>query len=172
MSAPSLSPQQERSVVAEVNRYLEMVSREFEVELPNIEVRFDLIGKTIGMYCKKRGHRSIRFNPYVFAKYWRENLADTVPHEVAHYVSDVLFDSRYIKPHGREWQSIMRFFGVEPKPRCYFDLSDIPKRELKRFDYSCLCGTHQLTAIRHNRIKAGKRRYFCRSCAAELVMVA
>ena len=141
MSVPSLSPLQERSVVAEVNRYLGMASRESEVALPNIEVRFDLIGKTIGMYCKKRGHRSIRFNPYVFAKYWRENLADTVPHEVAHYVSDVLFDPRYIKPHGREWQSIMRFFGVEPKTRCYFDLSDIPPAPRGRVA-CCHCHCH------------------------------
>lgn len=172
MSVPVLSSQQERAVVDEVNRYRDMAVREFTLELPSIEVRFDLIGRTVGMYCKKRGERSIRFNSHVFAKYWQESLADTIPHEVAHYVSDVMFDSRSIKPHGREWQSIMHFFGVEPKTRCYFDLSDIPQRQLKRFNYSCRCRIHQLTAIRHNRIKAGKQRYFCRGCSAELVLVA
>ena len=172
MSAQVLSAQQQRMVIDEVERYLDLVSREFSVELPRIEVRFDLIGKTVGMYRKKRGERVIRFNSYVFAKYWQESLHDTVPHEVAHYVSDIMFDCRSIRPHGREWQSIMRFFGVEPKTRGYFDLSDIPGREVRRFDYFCGCGTHQLTAIRHNRIKAGKRRYFCRSCSAELVQVA
>ena len=159
----------ERKVVNEVERYLSLVEREFNVEIPRIPVRFDLIGNTVGMYCKKRGERSIRFNSYVFAKYWQENFASTVPHEVAHYVSDILFDHRYIKPHGKQWQAIMRFFGVEPSTRCYFDLSDIPKRSMKRFEYVCACSAHQITAIRHNRIRLGKRRYFCRQCAGELV---
>ena len=169
MPVPPLDTDAERLVVNEVGRYLRLIEAEFNVEIPRIPVRFDLIGNTVGMYCRKRGERSIRFNSYVFAKYWQENLASTVPHEVAHYVSDILFDSRYIKPHGKQWQSIMRFFGVEPSTHCHFDLSDIPKRAMKRFAYACDCSEHQITAIRHNRIKLGKRRYFCRRCAGELV---
>ena len=168
----TLNSQEEDLVVDEVDRYLDLVAHEFDVRLPRIRVRFDLIGNTVGMYCKQRGERSIRFNSYAFAKYWQESLDDTVPHEVAHYVSDMMFDCRYIKPHGREWQSIMHFFGVEPKTRCHFDLSDIPKRQMKRFAYECSCGNHQLTVIRHKRILSGKRRYFCRACRGELLPVA
>ena len=169
MQAQKLSPQQEDIVTARVNYHLALVEEEFSVNLARINVHFDLIGKTIGMYRKKRGERSLRFNSYVFAKYWQHSLSETVPHEVAHYVSDVLFGFRYIRPHGREWQSIMRFFGVVPNARCDLDLSDIPTRRLRHFNYNCLCGSHQLTAIRHNRIKSGKRRYFCRNCTSELM---
>ena len=169
MSIQPLNSHEEKLVIDEVDRYIGLIDKEFAVNLPRIPVRFDLIGSTIGMYCKKRGERSIRFNSHVFSKYWQENFTDTIPHEVAHYVSDMLFDYRYIKPHGPQWQSIMHFFGANPKARCYFDLSGISKRQIKRFDYACRCGTQQLTAIRHNRIQSGKRRYYCRACSAELV---
>ncbi|MEM7468261.1 MAG: SprT-like domain-containing protein [Pseudomonadota bacterium] len=169
MTVQALDHNREDLVTNEVARYLGLVEREFSVEMPGIPVHFDLIGNTLGMYCKKKGVRSIRFNSYAFSKYWNENFANTIPHEVAHYVSDSLFDHRYLKPHGREWQSIMRFFGADPAVRCYFDLSDIPKRKMQHFSYACACGQHELSAIRHNRINSGRRRYYCRRCQEELV---
>ncbi|MGR8946990.1 MAG: SprT family zinc-dependent metalloprotease [Gammaproteobacteria bacterium] len=170
MTVKRLDSEAETLVVAEVERYLGLVEQEFKVDVPKIAVSFDLLGNTLGMYRKRNGERSIRFNSYAFAKYWQENFTATIPHEAAHYVSDILFDSRHIKPHGKQWQSIMRFFGAEPSTRCYFDLSDIPRRTMRRFQYICNCSEHHITAIRHNRIKSGTRRYFCRRCTGELVM--
>jgi predicted SprT family Zn-dependent metalloprotease len=57
-----------------------------------IPVLFDLRGLCAGMYRVKNGQRQIRYNPRLFAKYFEDNLNVTVPHEVAHYVIDCLFN--------------------------------------------------------------------------------
>ena len=167
-----LSITQQEEVIAEVVRYQDKVAAEFDLGVPIIRVRFDLIGGTVGMYSNKRNERSLRFNSYLFSKFWHENFTNTIPHEVAHYASDLLFDYRRIRPHGREWQAIMRFFGAEPSRTCEFDLSGIPRRSMRRFNYYCKCDTHQLSAIRHNRVERGQQRYVCRRCQSELVALA
>lgn len=164
-----LTADQQELVIAEAARYQNMVAEEFSIKVPAINVTFDLIGGTVGMYSSKRNKRSYRFNSYLFSKFWQENFHTTIPHEVAHYASDLLFDHRKIRPHGREWQAIMRFFGVEPSRTCNFDLTGIPKRSMRRFNYYCRCDTHQLSAIRHNRVARGEQRYLCRRCQSELI---
>jgi SprT protein len=169
MQVAPLGVAQQTEVIAEVRRYQDKLASEFSIEVPSIDVHFDLIGGTVGMYCRKRNQRSFRFNSYLFSKYWYENIENTVPHEVAHYACDLLFDYRRIRPHGREWQAIMQFFGVEPTRTCQFDLEGIPKRSMRRFNYYCRCDTHQLSAIRHNRVERGQQRYVCRHCRSELI---
>ena len=93
-----------------------------------IPVTFDLSGRSAGMYRVRRGRRSIRYNPYLFAKYFEENVAVTVPHEVAHYVTDVLYGLHRVRPHGAEWQAVMRSLGVEPRATGDYDLSGVPVR--------------------------------------------
>jgi len=134
-----------------------------------IPVTFDLTGRSAGMYRVQRGRRSIRYNPYLFAKYFEENVAVTVPHEVAHYVTDVLYGLHRVRPHGLEWQSVMRYLGVEPRATGDYDLSGIPVRRQRRFDYACGCATHRLSARRHNKVHRGEALYRCRRCGGPLV---
>jgi SprT protein len=134
-----------------------------------IPVTFDLSGRCAGMYRVRRGRRSIRYNPYLFAKYFEENVAVTVPHEVAHYVTDVLYGLHRVRPHGVEWQIVMRSLGVEPRATGDYDLSGVPVRRQRRFDYACGCATHRLTARRHNKVHRGEAIYRCRRCGGRLV---
>jgi SprT protein len=135
---------------------------------PRLAVRFDLRGKTAGMVKFQRGKADyvVRYNPRLLAENRDDFLTQTVPHEVAHVVTNHLFGPRS-KPHGAQWQAVMRFFGAEPK-RCHgYDVSGTPARRLRRFDYHCACRTHRLTSIRHNRIQAGAT-YLCRHCGQVL----
>ena len=63
-----------------------LYGRDFSI----LPVDFDLRGKCAGMYQVRRGQRRIRYNPWLFAKYYSDSLSDTVTHEVAHYVVDCL----------------------------------------------------------------------------------
>jgi len=143
----------------------------FRLELQPVTVSFDLSGRAAGMYRTGRGERVIRFNPYLFAKYFANNLDVTVPHEVAHYVTDRLYGLRNIRPHGKEWQAVMQALGVEPRATARYDLEGIPVRRQHRFSYRCKCNTHQLTSARHNRIRRGQASYHCRACGTVLVAV-
>ena len=155
---------QQQEVCAATNNLLQKAQRLYNVDFSAIPISFDLKGRAAGMYRTHNNHRSIRYNPYLFAKYYDDNLTTTVAHEVAHYISDVLFGLRNIKPHGKEWRSIMRDFNISPQATGRYDLSGIPVRQQKRFAYQCDCTTHKLSTVRHNRIIKGKARYHCRTC--------
>ena len=138
-------------------------------EFAPIAVTFDLYGRSAGMYQVRSDERSIRYNPYLFAKYFEDSLAVTVPHEVAHYATDMLYGLHRVRPHGAEWQAVMRSLGAEPRVSAAYDLSGIPVRRQRRFDYVCGCSAHRLTAQRHNKVHRGEVGYRCRRCGAALV---
>ena len=136
---------------------------------PEIPVRFDLEGRAAGMYQVRGRQRVIRYNPYLFARYPRDSLEVTVPHEVAHYITDILFGMRRVRPHGAQWRAVMLAMGANPCVTADYDLSGIPVRRQRRFIYRCTCREHRLSTCRHNRIHRGAMRYFCRACGGELI---
>jgi SprT protein len=141
-------------------------NRPFQV----IPVVFNLTGRAAGMYRVSKRQRQIRYNPYIFAKYFDDNLAVTVPHEVAHYITDIVYGLSNIRPHGAEWQAVMQAFGADASRTCSYDLEGVPVRTHKRYAYRCSCTTHQLTTRRHNNVRRGKARYYCRYCGEELAL--
>lgn len=157
---------QQQQVCAATRHLLQQACGLYNADFPIIPVSFDLKGRAAGMYRTYKNLRSIRYNPYLFAKYFDDNLTTTVPHEVAHYVTDILFSLRIIRPHGAEWRSVMQDFGAEPEVTGRYDLTGIPLRQQKRFDYRCDCSSHKLSTVRHNKIVKGKALYLCRSCGS------
>ena len=142
-----------------------LFSRQFE----RIPVLFDLAGRTAGMFKMVGRQRCIRYNPWIFAKYFDENLSDTVPHEVAHYIVHEVYGRRRIKPHGPQWQALMSQFGADAGVTFNMDLAGIPQRSQKTHPYRCDCRTHDVSTTRHNRVKRGSGRYQCRFCDGQLV---
>jgi SprT protein len=134
---------------------------------PAPRVLFDLRGQAAGQFrvCAA-GEPTIRYNRQLLARHEAEFLAQTVPHEVAHYLAYLRF-GRGIRPHGREWQQIMQGLGADPR-RCHdFDVTDLAARRVRRHLYHCRCGEHALTSIRHHRIQRGAS-YVCRGCGQAL----
>lgn len=158
--------QQVRDLTAE---YIHRAGMIYTRDLPLIPVIFDLKGRAAGMYRVQNNSRSIRYNPYIFAKYYDDNTTNTVPHEVAHYVVDMLFGTGKVKPHGTEWQRVMLALGAAPHVTGNYDLSGIPVRRQRRHTYRCACTIHQISTVRHNKIQLGKAHYFCRKCSAPIM---
>lgn len=163
-----IDPARRLLVVAATRRTIARAGVLFGREFAEIPVSFELRGRAAGMYRVQHGRRLIRYNPYLFARYFEDNLANTVPHEVAHYVTDVLHGLRNVRPHGREWQAVMRALGARPEVSCRYDLDGIPVRRQRRFGYRCACTTHQLSTVRHRRVQSGRARYLCRRCGNPL----
>jgi SprT protein len=179
----------QRRVSTEVKRYFSVAESLYQQPFADIEVLFDLKGRAAGMYRVKamkgvtkglmgfssldfgasaQVQRSIRFNPWLFAKYPEDSWQNTIPHEVAHYIADCLYGVKAIRPHGKEWQQLMRDFGAEPIVRAAYDLSGIPVRQVRHYLYKCQCRDVPLTSYRHQKIQRGLQRYRCRDCSAEL----
>jgi SprT protein len=172
LDAVSLQPIGERQRQQVLRATCDCLRRAEEIyrrEFAAIPVTFDLRGRAAGMYRVRGDRRSIRYNPYLFAKYFADSLSATVPHEVAHYVTDILYGMRNVRPHGLEWRAVMRSLGGEPRATGRYDLAGVPVRRQGRFTYRCGCTTHLLSACRHNRQRSGKARYHCRLCGAPIV---
>ena len=163
-----LSDQQRTAIVRATLACLARAEAIFRRAFPAIPVRFDLRGRAAGMYRVQRGARTIRYNPHIFAKYFADGLAETVPHEVAHYVTDVLHGLHRVRPHGPEWRAVAQALGATPRASGRYDLSGIPLRRQALFDYRCACALHQLGARRHGRAQRGEAGYVCRRCGAPL----
>jgi SprT protein len=157
----------QQQALTRTRELLEEAAHWLGVTIPPVEIRFDQRGRAAGQ--ARFGLRTpwvIRYNPILLAENPREFIAETVPHEVAHVAAFARY-SDHIRPHGREWQAIMRHLGAEPR-RCHdYDVTATSHRKVRRFDYHCDCRDHQLTSIRHNRVLAGQT-YICRSCAQPL----
>jgi SprT protein len=119
------------------------------------------------MYCREGERRWFRYNPWILARH-QGSLADTVAHEVAHYVVDLVWPPRpgrrRIRPHGREWRSVMAVFDADPAATHDLDLDQVPVRRQRRFAYVCACREHRLTTTTHNRIQRRRWRYACTHC--------
>ena len=111
-----------------------------------------------------RQQREIRYNPYIFSKYFDDNFATTIPHEVAHYVTDIIYGLKNIKPHGREWKEVMDAFGANASVTADYDLAGLPLKRQAVFTYQCDCREHQLSTTRHNKITKRRYKYTCNYC--------
>jgi SprT protein len=163
-----IDAQQQELVLERTHLYIKRAGEIFGRGFDVIPVLFNLRGRIAGMYRISKGQRQIRYNPHIFAKYFEDNLATTVPHEVAHYVIDCMHGMRKVRPHGKEWKALMLSFGADTSRTCRYDFSGIPVKSEHRYDYSCGCKTHQLTARRHNRILKKRMLYLCKSCGGKL----
>lgn len=166
-----ISRSQKAEVVTVTEDCIKKAGQCYDRQFSRLPVLFDLKGKCAGMYQRRGDARRIRYNPWLFAKYYPQSLQQTIPHEVAHYIADCLWGIERIKPHGREWRSVMIALGAKPVATGNYSLEGIPVRQYQRYDYQCNCKVHQLTAIRHRRIQLGKASYRCHHCGALLSAV-
>jgi len=163
-----LSTERQQQVIKETQAYINQAASLFNIKHADIDITFNLKGRAAGMYRVKRkifsDDREIRYNSFIFSKYYVDNFNTTIPHEVAHYISDLIYDLRNIKPHGKEWKEIMQAFNADAAVTADYDLSGIPQRNRTLHTYHCACREHQIGVIRHNRIKNQHGRYTCNFC--------
>ncbi len=169
MHVDSLEPARQDKVVTATLECIRRSEQLYDRAFPRPLISFDLTGRCAGMYRVHRGRQQIRYNPYIFSKYFADNLASTVPHEVAHFIVNALHGHRRVRPHGVEWREVMHRLGAEPSVTCRYDLSGIPQRRQRRFEYLCGCRSHAVSSVRHNRVQNGTGRYLCRLCRQPLV---
>lgn len=111
-------------------------------------------------------------------------IEETVAHEVAHLVvhwnwtqsrdkrrAAGMTDPMRPKPHGCEWQAVMRaVFKVEPQRTHSYDMANVQVRRQRRFAYACPCRTHKVATVQHNKMQRG-RSFVCSSCRGSLTLL-
>lgn len=138
--------------------------REFHPGLPRPCVWLDLRGKSAGQAHLGRG--GLRFNPTLLEENRLAFMVEVIPHEMAHWLVFHLEEGCLARPHGREWQTIMRrLFGLEARTTHRFDVG---RASPTPYRYGCGCREHAFTPRRHGLASRG-RAYRCRHCAQTLV---
>lgn len=150
---------------ARVEACFQLAEAFFERDFRRPEISLQLRGQKAGV--AHLGENLLRFNAQLYRENREEFLRQTVAHEVAHMVAHQVFGSR-IRPHGEEWQLIMRGVYQLPPHRCHNYA--VARRRTTRYLYRCQCPDQQFpfTAQRHALVGKG-RRYLCRRCRAQLV---
>lgn len=167
-SIQPITTEQQRQITDQTNNYIEQASILFSLKIKPVEITFNLKGRAAGMYRVSRSKREIRYNAHIFSKFYEDNFNTTIPHEVAHYITDIIYGLRDIKPHGKEWKAVMHAFDADASVTANYDLSGIPLKKQRTFTYRCDCQEHQLTSVRHNRIKRNRAQYYCNYCKQSL----
>lgn len=164
-----IGEQEQEKVRLACKRYIDIASVHFGYGFRQIPVRFDLTGKSAGMYCSQGNNCLIRYNAYIFARYFEDSIKTTVPHEVAHYIVDRIHGLRRVQAHGKEWRGVMQVFGADARCTHDYDLSGMPVKRQRRHHYRCACQDHQLSTTLHNRIQRARTNpYYCRHCGESL----
>jgi len=163
-----ITAEQQTQVIKQTEIYIGKAAALFSMKLKSVEITFDLKGRTAGMYRVYGNKREIRYNPYIFSKYFDDNFNTTVPHEVAHYITDIIYGLGKIKPHGKEWKAVMHAFNADASVTSNYDLSGIPVRKQTLYSYQCDCREHQISSVRHKKIISKRGQYYCTYCKQSL----
>lgn len=153
----------QQQVIKRVEHAIKTANQRLNKRLKMPTVTFTQRGKIAG--SARLQSWEVRFNPVLLNENADAFLNEVVPHEVAHLIVFKLFGR--VKPHGREWQLIMReVFQVTPRTTHSFDVSSVSG---DTYLYKCSCSEYPLTIRRHNRILRGQANYHCRRCREVLV---
>lgn len=131
-------------------------------ELPSID--WDLSG-----HCAGKAYlieNRIRLNSTLLIQNADDFIRQTVPHEIAHLLNHAM-NGRSVRPHGPEWQSIMRNLGLPPRRRHNYPVAVQWRRPRPRHSLYCMCREHFVTQAVLNRMSVG-RVYICRQCHSYL----
>lgn len=151
---------------------ISMAAAYYKINLPELDLRFNLKGTTAAQFCRdtpeqQEGTWFFRINKTLLRANLESFLLDTIPHEVAHYVTRFIWGGK-VRSHGKEWQSVMSDCFKVAATRCHN--MDVSKVRRAPYIYGCACPgrTFQLTVRLHNSIQRGRRRRckVCQGCLA------
>ena len=146
---------------AKVEECIVLAKSKWFVTLPNIDIRFDLKGKSMGQARRDiingKSVYSIRFNINAMklgGKSYTHILNCTVPHEVAHIICMVY--PMLGNAHNKGWKLMCLALGGDGNTRC--NISEIPEAIalIRPYAYKATDGTTvNISKIQHKKIQNG-----------------
>lgn len=159
-------------VEAKVAQCIQVIETTYNVQFKKPAITFDVRGTTGGKAYTTKW--IVAFNSVLLSENGDAFIQSTVPHEVAHLATELIYPHAHRRgfgqkrsPHGREWASIMRALGADAN-RCHtFDTTNARVKKTTSFAYKCPnCGQgFSLGPKRHKKQQNGGT-YYHPACGA------
>lgn len=166
MPQPLLPETYQQQVIDRLTNHQQQIAAAFDQHYPLPELRYDIRGANAGMAVIQAWR--IRLNPSMLLAQPEPYIEQVPGHEWAHLVTHRLFGK--VRPHGKEWQHVMRTLGLAPRTTHAFTFTKA--RQERTVTYYCDCpppdNQHQLGIRRHNNARKKGTQYLCRRCGATL----
>ena len=152
-----------RARLAVINciKLAEKLYPEIEGALEDVKVLFNLRGRAAAQarVHHRDNRREIRINVEAYSLRPQEMLEDTVPHEVAHLVCNILGNDR---GHGANWKRVCKELGGTGET--HHDMKLTPARRQKKFLYRNDDGIEvHFKQGRHSNLQLGKVKAYART---------
>ena len=167
-----------KRVDTKIEQCIVTIEKKYNVKFKKPTVHYNVRGTTAGKAWYTKW--IIGFNPVLLNENIDDFIARTVPHEVAHLATELIYPhahragfGRKRSPHGTEWASIMTALGVDAS-RCHsYDVTNAKVKRTNTYTYKCSCCGHkfELGAKRHAKIERGATYWHpvCGKVAGKLV---
>lgn len=179
----------QKRVNAKLAKGIKLAEASYKTKFNMPTVRYDVRGTTAGLAFP--GRWLVRFNAVLLTENVEDFLGRTVPHELAHLLTDRLypramntgvtysggrFRRRKRSVHGWEWQSVMRTLGISDPTRCHnYDVTNARvKKQRFQVMYRCTrCETvFPVGPKSHRRLQINPKSLWHRSCKGALLVLA
>ena len=141
-----------QAIRSKIEELVKLAKTKYDVDMPAIQVRLDLKGRTAGMAIRKGQQLTMRLNiDMIKGDSWEYILNDTIPHEMAHLVCFV--NPALGRNHDWGWQMVCRGLGGTGK-RCHDQ--EVKYAKGNTYDYTTSTGhVIALSSIRHRKVQQG-----------------
>ncbi|OOS02725.1 SprT family protein [[Haemophilus] felis] len=144
---------------------LNLVQQHFQRTFSPPQVSYELRGQKAGVAYLQQN--LIKLNRTLLLENPQDFIQQVVPHELAHLIVFQQFGR--VKPHGKEWQSVMKnIFHLPAEIYHCFGLATVNPSHIP---YQCACQTHYLSPRRHQKVVKHRVVYLCKQCGAEITKI-
>lgn len=164
-----------KRVIAKVEQCISTVENHFKINFKKPVISFNVRG-TCGGLAKYRSWE-VAFNPVLLMENVEDFLESTVPHEVAHLATELVYPHAHRRtfgtkrqPHGPHWASIMNLLGADAK-RCHtYDTTNAKVKRSTSYEYKCQCCGVSITLgpKRHAKMLKNPNHYTHSKCGRML----
>lgn len=136
---------------------IDIANEHYGVDITMPRIEYKLTGTTAG--TANHSTNVVDFNPILLMNNVEAYMKRTVPHEMAHLITDLIDPKAHMSfmgskrsPHGSTWKSVMGVLGADPS-RCHqYDTSQV-ERKSSQYEYICEgCGDTLMMGVkRHNK---------------------
>lgn len=142
---------------------ISIVEQHYNIKMPAIDMTYDIRGGHMAGQARTRRFPTgqviakIRIHPIYLDQHPDEMVNQTVPHELAHVATRVLYPRA--SHHGYEWASVMAVLGVPAERLHHMKLQGVVSNSRKTQHAICQKCQHVFNVTPQMLVKMGKNKY-------------